>query len=357
MKDPLIPSFAQSSTRDSSNVKVVPQTNRDSPQLIAKHGRGFRLMADAPELASLEPEVYEEAAVEHRGPLTREDIPIGSPLLWRIVDRGGALLLDVGAIIPTAADRDFLFDEFEPRRDDDVDGFSALSERHEDSASAVAVSLSEMGLKIGSRLGIRSSLAGPQATYASKLIGVAPNELIFITPPVASTGRLTLHARDTVQVLAVSALAVYLLTCTVEAVGMTPSPYAILSKPRVIRQLRERRAERIKTRIPVIFSNGQQPSASISGLGIATDVSDLGMALVTPTELGQTGDKINVRFYLDMHASTVCIESRGEIRNVKPPIPGDADERAGSEYGIEFADLPQEGRMALRNFVLSHRSM
>jgi len=158
-----------------------------------------------------------------------------------------------------------------------------------------------------------------------------------------------------VEVVAVSSKAVFLFTCSVESVHTSPSPYAILSKPRAIRRLRERRAERIKTRFPVIFSTSTRPDAPTSGLGMANDISDLGMALATGLDIGSVGDWIKVRFYLDMHSSTVCVVADSQIRNVKTSA-GD-DGRVMHEYGLEFADLPSDSSSVLRNFVLSHRSM
>ena len=293
------------------------------------------------------------------GPLNPEDVPIGRPLSWRICDIGGSLLLDVGAVLPSKRDRDFLFEQFEPQCDYGTTGFPLGTERGDDNASAT-LKLSDMGLKIGSRLGVRARLNGVEAAYGSRVIGMAPNEAIFITPPASSAGRLTLEARDTVQVVAVSARAVYLFICDVEYVSNAPTAYVILSKPRSIRRVRERRAERIKTRFPVIFSrkSAADPALKLTarGMGIANDISELGMALSTQHPIGAAGERVEVRFYLDMHASTVCVEAVSMIRNVKT-ADGGSDAGVGFEYGLEFEELPTEGKLALHNFVLSHRSL
>jgi hypothetical protein len=293
------------------------------------------------------------------GPLSPEDVPIGRPLSWRICDIDGALLLDVGAVLPSERDRDFLFEQFEPQCDYGTTGFPLGTEHGDDNASTT-LKLSDMGLKIGSRLGVRARLNGVEAAYGSRVIGMAPNEAIFITPPASSAGRLTLEARDTVQVVAVSARAVYLFICDVEFVSNAATAYAILSKPRSIRRVRERRAERIKTRFPVIFSRNSPADPALKltprGMGIANDISELGMALSTQYQIGAAGDQVVVRFYLDMHASTVCVEAVSMIRNVKT-ADGGSDVGVGFEYGLEFETLPPEGKLALHNFVLSHRSL
>lgn len=295
------------------------------------------------------------------GPLNPEDVPIGRPLAWRICDVGGALLLDAGAILPSERDRDFLFEQFEPQCDYGSGVFPMGGERGDEGAAGTgAIKLLDMGLKIGSRLGVRSRLNGVEAACGSRVIGMAPNEAIFITPPASSTGRLAIEARDTVQVVAVSARAVYLFICDVEHVSHSPTPYVILSKPRSIRRVRERRAERIKTRFPVIFARKSAPIPAMKvlerGMGIANDISELGMALSTQHPIGGAGERIIVRFYLDMHASTVCVEAESTIRNVKV-ADGSSDDGVGFEYGLEFEDLPMEAKLALHNFVLSHRSM
>jgi len=330
-----------------------------SPELVSASASALAAPGASPELVSASVTVAETAPesalvlIDRSGPLTPEDVPVGSPLAWRMVHINGGLLLDAGAIVPTLADRDFLFEQFEPQSESVVENAAAPTGKIED-ASTPIISLADMGLMIGSRLGVRSAGA-VQATYASRLIGLTPNDFIFITSPTAAAGRLSLDPRDTVEVVAVSSKAVFLFTCSVESVHTSPSPYAILSKPRAIRRLRERRAERIKTRFPVIFSTSTRPNAPPNGLGMVNDISDLGMALATGLDIGSVGDWIKVRFYLDMHASTVCVVANSQIRNVKTST-AEAG-HAMNEYGLEFAELPAESSSVLRNFVLSHRSM
>ncbi len=338
---------------DGDNVKVVRIPSLATPSLAAKSRLKSLFVGD---LAGLAAEDADDSGAEPdaSGPLKPSDLPIGRPLAWRVVDTDGTLLLDAGAVLPTAADRDFLFEQFEPQREDISDNFAAPVEKNDDSPKVIT--LAEMGLTIGSRLGVRGVVDGVHTTYASRMIGLTPNELIFMTMPTSSVGRLSLDPRDTVEVVAVSARAVYLFTCSVESVCPAPYPYVILSKPRIIRRLRERRAERIKTRFPVIFSGTPSEGAPVSGLGIANDISDLGMALSTSSEIGNVGDWLKVRFYLDMHSTTLCIEADSEIRNVKA-TDADTDGRLSFEYGLEFAELPLEQRHGLRNFVLSHRSL
>lgn len=340
---------------DGDNVKVVSIPSRSEPSLVAKSRLKSMLIGDLAGLTADDTDDdLDSDVVDTVGPLKPSDLPIGRPLAWRVVDTDGTLLLDAGAVLPTAADRDFLFAQFEPQREEIAENFVAPAEKSDDGPKVI--SLSDMGLTIGSRLGVRGMVGGVQTTYASRMIGLTPNELIFITLPVSSAGRLSLDPRDTVEVVAVSARAVYLFTCSVESVCLAPYPYVILSKPRIIRRLRERRAERIKTRFPVIFSGTPIDAAPVSGLGIANDISDLGMALSTSSVIGAVGDWLKIRFYLDMHSTTLCIETESEIRNVKASD-AEGDGRLNYEYGLEFADLPLEQRHALRNFVLSHRSL
>nr|WP_284700777.1 flagellar brake protein [Robbsia betulipollinis] len=352
-----------------NNLEIVTVRPLREPVLLAKKPVRPRSFADCPELEGLERDESDESddaqapvddtpeIVEQSGPLEPADVPVGRPLAWRIVHIDGSLLLDVGAVLPNAADRDFLFEKFEPQREVVTQGFAQVQERYEENAGAQDLTLTNMGLAIGSRLGVKSGIGSAMSPYASRVIGITPGELIFITVPASSAGRLALEPRDIVEVVAVSARAVYLFVCNVEAVCPSPTPYVILSKPRIIRRLRERRAERIKIRIPAIFSGAPRPDGpAASGLGLANDLSDLGMALATPTAIATLGDTISVRFYLDMHSSTICIEAASTVRNVKPLL-DDNDKQTGYEYGLEFAQLPIESKLALRNFALSRRSM
>lgn len=354
---------------------------RVEPVLLARRPARSRFLADCPELEGAEREdeqedeqkaarddapVVVEEPPENRvpaGPLALADVPIGRPLPWRMVDITGELLLDTGAVLPHAAARALLFQKFQPVCERPVEGASPVLDRSGDDATAQQLSVTDMGLAIGSRLGVRNTLGGAMATYASRMIGITPGELIFITVPTSSAGRLALDAREMVEVVAISPRTIYLFVCQVEAVCVAPAPYIILSKPRVIRRLRERRAERLKVRFPVLYS-GARPAGgtdapapgdtSGDGLGIAQDLSDLGMALATLTEIAALGDTVKVRFYLDMHLSTVCVEASGTVRNVRA-LTDDNEEHSGYEYGLEFVELPVASKLALRNFVLSRR--
>ncbi|MGI4860349.1 MAG: flagellar brake protein, partial [Janthinobacterium lividum] len=211
------------------HVEIVAVRTLREPVLLAKKPVRPRSFADCPELEGLERAASDESddagmpvdeapeVVERSGPLRPADVPVGRPLAWRVVHIDGSLLLDVGAVLPNVADRDFLFEKFEPQREVVGEGFAQTQEKHEDQATAQEITLTNMGLTIGSRLGVKSGIGSAMSPYASRVIGITPGELIFITVPMSSAGRLSLACRDTVEVVAVSARAVYLFVCNVEA--------------------------------------------------------------------------------------------------------------------------------------------
>jgi hypothetical protein len=49
--------------------------------------------------------------------LNRDEVPVGEPLAWPIVDENGTLLVASGTTLPSEACRDFLFAHFDPCRD------------------------------------------------------------------------------------------------------------------------------------------------------------------------------------------------------------------------------------------------
>jgi hypothetical protein len=183
--------------------------------------------------------------------LNRDDVPVGTPLPWPVVDHSGMLLLDQGVTLACAAEREFLFEHFHPWRGDLPAAATVAAPVSPASTEPRPMTVADMRLAIGMPLGVRLQLSGSHAMRSSRVIGLAPNHALFITPPRQPREPLDLVYGEQVEVMAVSVLVLSWCVCTVEAICLDPFRYVVLSAPGNIRRLRKRGTVRAHVRLPV----------------------------------------------------------------------------------------------------------
>jgi hypothetical protein len=281
--------------------------------------------------------------------LQPDDVPIGTPLEWPIIDTGGVLLFDRGAIILKAEDRTFLFQYFQPRRGS-LDAQADLPSPDEGTAiQQDPPTISDLGLTIGMSLGLRPKAGVQRAMLGSKLIGLTPNGALFVMPPLPDDHLQSFRQDEQLEVVAISARAIFLFVCTVEAARTMPFSYLILSKPREIRRLRSRKSARSHVKLAVRYATALMGS-DYAGLGVGSSLSPLGMSLATSIALGQVGDRLRVAFRIKTDEFNLDIEAVAYIRNVQK---GEISDGL-IVHGLEFDPLESAQQIALKCFILDH---
>jgi c-di-GMP-binding flagellar brake protein YcgR len=282
--------------------------------------------------------------------LSLDTVPVGTPLDWPIVDNDGTLLFDAGAILVGVEERKFLFDNFRPQRGDVVEASGSTgadgSARHDTSDP---LSVKDMHLTIGALIGVRQHIGSAAPMHPCRIIGFAPNEALFATPPLFEGKHLPLGVGENVEIVAIASQAVFRFVCTVEAVCQSPFDYIVLSKPGVIRRLRERKSIRVRARLAVRYGIGETGN-SYEGIGLAKGVSALGMSLSASWPLGQIGDRLRVAFQLKSKDLDTFIETGAVIRNVQKGAAGEP-----AVHGLELDRLDVAQQMAMKVFVFDRQ--
>jgi len=273
--------------------------------------------------------------------LDGEDLPIGAPLPWCVVDQDGSVLLHEGTVLCRESQRTFLLSHFHPRR-----GGAAEFQERLRSATPHPVTLDEMHLNIGALLGMRSQIGMGRAMHASRVIGFSPGHKLFVTPPMAGGQPQPLMPGENVEIVAVSTQAVFWFVCTVEVVCTDPFDYLVLSAPGNIRQLRERKAVRVHTHLAVRHGT-DLTGAELCGMGVGRDMSVYGMSLATTAPIGEIGERVCVAFQLATQNIDAEFQAVAVIRNV---LTGATAETLCT-HGLEFEGLTQELQLALKAFV------
>ncbi|SFU21690.1 flagellar brake protein [Paraburkholderia aspalathi] len=281
--------------------------------------------------------------------LTLEAVPVGTPLNWPIADSNGTLLFAAGTILATTDERQFLFANFHPHRGDLLEK-APQPEPQADQPTTASLTLKDMHLTIGALVGVRSQLGSGAPMHPCRIIGFAPNHALFVTPPLQDGRILPLRLGENIEIVAIASHAVFRFVCTVESVCRAPFDYVVLSKPGVIRRLRERKSIRVHAHLPVRFGIGETGD-SYDGLGLAKSISALGMSLAASWTLGAVGERLRIAFSLKSAEMQTEIETTAVIRNVqKGSAPGEP-----STHGLELDQLDAAQQMAMKVFVFDRQ--
>ena len=281
--------------------------------------------------------------------LTLEAVPVGTPLDWPIADSNGTLLFAAGTILATTDERQFLFANFHPHRGDLLEK-APQPEPQADQPTTANLTLKDMHLTIGALVGVRSQLGSGAPMHPCRIIGFAPNHALFVTPPLQDGRILPLRLGENIEIVAIASHAVFRFVCTVESVCRAPFDYVVLSKPGVIRRLRERKSIRVHAHLPVRFGIGETGD-SYDGLGLAKSISALGMSLAASWTLGAVGERLRIAFSLKSAEMHTEIETTAVIRNVqKGSAPGEP-----STHGLELDQLDAAQQMAMKVFVFDRQ--
>ncbi|WP_174977946.1 flagellar brake protein [Pandoraea bronchicola] len=286
-------------------------------------------------------------------PLTRDEIPLGEALPWAIVDRNGEPLLAEGDIVPSQAGRDWLFTSFEPHRVANLgadeaappDVAATLPSDTDTAASTASATqpqyaLTDLNLRPGDWLQIQLPPGAGSQRVRTRVIGHAPNQMLFVTAPTGRAAPPTLQASERLELWTFSGEDIYHFVCTVERVERVPFEYVILSAPAQIRRKVLRRSQRVPAKLVVSVSMGEARH-----LALLQDVSAEGVSLLADTPLGVPGDSMQLAFRVRVGDIDMPIEATGTIRGVQQGDDG------SHLHGIELPVLEPSHYVALKCYV------
>jgi c-di-GMP-binding flagellar brake protein YcgR len=284
--------------------------------------------------------------------LSPTDIPLSEPLDWPILDAGGALLFEIGTVVPDEASRIFLFQQFELHRATEA---AAAVAKGDEAARDEPVTLEDIGLTIGGRVGLRGTGTTGSSMYASRVIGFSTprrngERSLFISQPLMTGfGALDLTRGEQVEMVALTGKGVFRFACTVDAISREPFNYAVLSAPGAIRRLRTRKFARMPTRLAARFAPQDDASGNFK-LGRVSDISPYGMSLTVVAPAARVGDRLQLSFHFNTDGTDVQIDTIAIVRHV-----GETEGATNSAaYGLEFESLEPSQRIALKSFMAEH---
>ncbi|RAS08174.1 flagellar brake protein [Cupriavidus alkaliphilus] len=272
--------------------------------------------------------------------LTPNDLPVGHPLPWSLLDGEGNLVLGSGNIIPDARDLALVFRHGTVCRDD------AGDEAAEDLRPATG----PLGLQVGTLLHVK--LDGEAARpAASRLIGFIEQGL-FVTWPQLGGRDLPLQAGDGVVLRGFSGHAIHSFTSTITAVCRSPFRYLVLSAPVQRHATPVRKAARVPTRLAAYLTepgDDDGSAGSAARLSLLSDLSTGGALVQTTSPAPAPGSRVRLRFKLRTASLDSEVVIDGWVRMAPAGAAGDdADFPA---FGVAFDVLAERELTLLQCYI------
>ncbi len=198
---------------------------------------------------------------------------------------------------------------------------------------------------------------GQDNRYTVTVIGFLPGKSILVTAP-AIKGKVQFIRED--QRFAVRTLRgsnVIGFVTTVLHTAVKPYPYLHLSFPGEIESIAVRNAERVDTNIPALVRNTKNADEPKNWQpALIKDISATGSRFESYASLGEDGEKLQIRFKLDVCNVEESIDLIAKIRNHTLTSSG-ANTGGVQQYitGTEFHMVNRFQQVLLHDYILEQR--
>lgn len=272
-------------------------------------------------------------------PLTEEEIPLGKPLPWNIVDSDGKVLFPHSKVVDN---KPLLLQLLK------LGLFRNAQQNSENTAAQIAErpvsKLEQIQLAPGDLIQLQTMSATNAERYQVRMIGCHAPVSLLVTAPT-SQGKLV-FVKEGQQLLVrgfVGKDAVAYKTRVLKS-NLSPFPYLHLAYPDSVQSMRIRSSARVSVDL-VTAINRDNGAAQASAR--MTDISVGGARLLSPRPVANKDEVIKVSFRINPAGLDVYMTVNARVRAVS------ADESQDSQIatGIEFIDISEQDRLYLTNMV------
>lgn len=277
-------------------------------------------------------------------PLTEQEISVGKPLPWDVLDAEGSVLVEQSRIIDSEPLMAQLLKmglyRAAPERNAAEEKLDVAG--NGTTAEIQTSSLSQIQLAPGDLVQLQTLHPTHAERYQVRMIGFhAPVSLMVTSPTVQ--GRLV-FVKESQQFLVrgfVGKDAVAYKTRVIKS-NLSPFPYLHLAYPETVQSMRIRGSSRVSVAL-VTSVNGPAGQASAK----IVDLSCGGARMISPKPVAEKGDLVKLSFRINPSGLDVYLTINAKVRAVS------RDETADSQVatGVEFVDLNEQDRLYLTNMV------
>lgn len=281
--------------------------------------------------------------------LSPNDLPVGAPLPWSLLDGDGNLVLGSGNVIPDTRDVALVF------RHGDLCRLEADSgEDPQDDPLPPG----PLGLQVGTLLHVKQPGDNSRAA-ASRLIGFVEQGL-FMTWPQLGGRDLPVQAGDTLLLRGFSGRVIHSFTSTITAVCRSPFRYLVLSAPTNLHATPVRKATRVPTRLAAYLTEPPEDDDGEPGVAVAVRTGAARLALLSDLSTGgalvQTtapspapGSRVRLRFQLRVASFDSEVTVDGWIRAA--PGAASQDDAEYPAFGVAFGVLAEREMTLLQCYI------
>ncbi|MBY4898789.1 flagellar brake protein [Cupriavidus sp. AU9028] len=283
-------------------------------------------------------------------PLKPNDLPVGQPLPWSLLDGEGNLLLGSGNVLADGRDVALVFRHGDVCRPDEDDG-PAAAELHGGAATSDSPAsgssgcqpAGSLGLQVGTLLQIKSP-SDPGRAAASRLIGFIEHGL-FASWPQFNGRDVQFQAGEQVLLRGFTGRSIQSFLCTVTAVCRSPFRYLVLSDPTQVEQIPVRSSPRVPTRLAAQLL--VHDDAQTGRLAVLSDMSTGGALVQTAAPMPPAGSRVRLRFVLRTAGTDSEVTLDAWVRQQSR----EASDSEFPAFGVSFGMLGEREAALLHCFI------
>lgn len=284
--------------------------------------------------------------------ISENEIELGKPLAWDVLDPEGNRLAAAGDIVHTQAHLDLLISgqacREQPARNGEAAGGEAGSNGF--GGQEASFTFEEMKLKIGDRLQIQPPARFAMDRVIVRLIGYVSGLSVLVTAPREANGlRLQVVEGDDLVVRVFTSQNAFGFSATVDKVVKIPFEYLHLSFPSEVRGVLIRKAPRVKTRLVCSVTREETGEQHVSG--ILVNISAKGALLASRTPIGQKGGTVRVAFRVNLHSIETLLSISAIVRAQFVDESSASGKSHLINHGLEFINLQPNDTLILQSMI------
>lgn len=317
-------------------------------------------------------------------PIDQDELEIGKPLPWAILDRHNQLLMAQGGVIETAEQMLTLL-ENNPCRElgwDSTAGGGAtaappveelssypLQADTTDTRQKAAVTVvpeksgkgqpgtfpfDAMRLKVGDHMQVQPPAQISKERFIVKLVGYVKDVSLLVTAPFDKGLRLPLLGNEKLVVRVFTSQNAFGFSSAIIRVCKLPFDYLHLAFPEEVQGTVIRKAPRVKTKIIAAVANSSLGDGTESASGIIANISASGALVDAHRNLGAKGDVLYLSFRVNLHNIDAYLTTKAVICAIFADEPVAGKNSTLIHHGIEFQDLKPNDSVILQSLIYQH---
>ncbi len=285
-------------------------------------------------------------------PVTIEHIPIGKPLPWRLYDRKGRILFARGESLENLQQLESLLTEGLMRDLDELSTGQAGSAQAEFKDVVISDVFPPSGIKpqVWERVQLRMPGRSTRTYYSARLIGYVKRMSVLVTTPLEDGIPIVLKDGERIEVRMVTGSNICVFSTVLQRICISPTHYMHLEYPSSVRIQKLRKSPWASVNISATVTNAQ----GVKEIAHVVNLSPDGAQIHVPTDVGQKGDSLKLKFHAVVDDLKATLELDALIQHVRPPRSPRDVEAEILEYGLAFHDIPATDALWLKALVYRH---